>query len=185
MTDVAAAAATRMARGPEGGSYGWRSGVTPYTALTKQPYMPGNVTLMQWGPLQFQVWPLNVHEFDIETGTAWAQKEIAGAAIYREWVGENDELLHFRGKLFPYRIGGMANLEAFDALRRAGVASIMVRGDGAILGWFVCEKLIRQHRHLSGEGVGQDIDFEAAFARVPVPNNQKFLSNLWTTMIGS
>jgi hypothetical protein len=52
---------------------------------------PGSRWLYSWGMLQFEVHPLNVHEVDHSTATDWAKKEIAGAAIYREWVGENDE----------------------------------------------------------------------------------------------
>ena len=87
------------------------------------PASGGVAQLMQWGPsIQFLVQPLNFHEMDHETETDWAKKEIAGAAIYREWVGENDEVIHLRGKLFPYRVGGMSEIETFDSQRRAGLA---------------------------------------------------------------
>lgn len=127
--------------------------------------------LMQWGPsIQFQVQPLNFHELDHETATDWAQKEIAGAAIYREWVGENDEQIYIRGKLFPYRIGGFSQIELFDSYRRAGISQQLVRGDGKALGWFVCEKLVRNHTYISWEGIGQQISFEAVMVRTPVPD---------------
>lgn len=135
---------------------------------------PANSTLYQWGPrIQFQVFPLNVYEFDHETDTDWAQKEIAGAAIYREWVGENDENLYFRGKLFPYRIGGVNEIEVFEATRRAGLAQKLTRGSNPTyaLGWYVCEKLVRSNTFLSGEGVGQQIAFEAQLTRVPTPQD--------------
>ena len=135
---------------------------------------------MQWGPsIQFLVVPLNYHEMDHETETDWAKKEIAGSAIYREWVGENDETIHLRGKLFPYRIGGMSEMESFDQQRRAGLANMLTRGDGRKLGWFVCEKLVRNHTWISFEGVGQQISFEAVFARVPVPDANAYLPTLW------
>ena len=140
----------------------------------------GNSLLYQWGLLQFQIFPLNVHELDHETSTDWAHKEIAGAAIYREWVGENDEQLYLRGRLFPYRIGGMAEIEMFEATRRGGYANMMMRGDGTVLGWFVCEKLVRSHTFLGAEGVGQQVAFEAIFARVPVPGNPAVtFSEMW------
>lgn len=142
-----------------------------------------NVTLLSWGPLQFQVHPLNIHELDHSTGTDWARKEIAGAAIYREWVGENDDEIFLRGNLFPYRIGGLANLEALEAMRRAGVAGMMVRGDGAVLGWFVCEKLVRRHTSLSAEGIGQQLAFEGIFVRVPTPSGDDEFPVLWATVL--
>jgi phage protein U len=139
--------------------------------------------LYQWGPVQFKVFPLNLHEIDHETATDWAKKEIVGAAIYREWVGENDETLYIRGRIFPYRIGGMSALEAFEAMRRGGIANMMIRGDGAVLGWFVCEKLVRNHTSLSSQGVGQMIAFEAVLTRVPVPENDQYASQLWGSVL--
>ena len=157
----------------------WQQVTDPSVGLHTSPYISGNPLLYQWGPLQFTVWPLNVNEFDHETGTDWARKEIAGAAIYREWVGENDSTLNFRGKMFPYRLGGMASLDAFDQLRQLGVSSMLLRGDGKVMGWFVCEHLIRKNQFLSSEGVGQHIDFEAVLTRVPVPDGSTQISQLW------
>jgi uncharacterized protein len=144
----------------------------PMGGLSQPTYDAINAVMFTWGPLQFQVWPLNIHEYDHETDTDWAQKEIAGSAIFREWVGENDENLYFRGKLFPYRIGGMSEIELMEATRRKGIAMAMIRSNreqGTHLGWFVVEKLVRAHKFLSSEGVGQVIEFEAVFTRVPVP----------------
>lgn len=154
----------------------WREG----PSLHAPTNTAGNVTLLQWGPsLQFQVWPLNFHEMDHETSSDWAHKEIAGAPIYREWVGENDELRHLRGKLFPYRIGGMYEIDHFEALRRGGIAQMMVRGDGQVLGWYVCEKLVRSHTFPSTEGIGRQIAFEAIMARVPVPAADMAYDSIW------
>lgn len=135
--------------------------------------------LMQWGDIQFSVQPLNYHEMDHETATDWAHKEIAGAAIYREWVGENDETLFMRGRLFPYRIGGMSQIEKFDSYRRQGFANLLMRGDGRVMGWFVCEKLVRSHTFISFEGIGQQISFDAVMVRVPVPAADQYLSTMW------
>lgn len=157
--------------------------VAPEAFNYQDIYVPGNPMLYQWGVLQFEVMPLNLHEADHETATDWAHKEIAGAAIYREWVGENDETLTVRGRLFPYRIGGMSNIELFEAQRRGGIANMLIRGDGSVLGWFVCEKLVRAHTYLSSQGVGQQISFEAVLVRVPVPSNATYLSALWGTVI--
>lgn len=170
---------TWKALGQSQGSAGAGAGV-----LSGPPFrMPttGNTAtgLMQWGTLPFQVWPLNYHEMDHETETDWAKKAIAGASIYREWVGENDEMIHLRGRLFPYRIGGMTAVESFDSQRRAGMANLLIRGDGTWLGWFVVERLVRNHTFISFEGVGQQIFFEAIFARVPTPNPQTYMPTLW------
>ena len=136
-------------------------------------------TLYMWGPILFQIFPLNVHEVDHETGTDWAHKEIAGAPIYREWVGENDELVHLRGRIFPFRIGGLSELEYFEASRRAGVVHILFRGNPVkYMGWFACERLVRSHTWLSSQGVGQQVTFEAVMARMPVPESDTYFSQM-------
>lgn len=160
-----------------------------------------NWVLFQWGPIQFQVFPLNVSQVSHATASDWAKKEIAGAAMYREWVGENDERIELKGRIFPHyfarksrdttsrlgdgstgeRIvpalqfqkssGGLGNLEILDLMRREGQSHILIRGDGWHLGWFIVESLQRGHSLLAGDGIGQMIEFDAAFQRVPVPND--------------
>lgn len=73
--------------------------------------MPGH-QLYNWGVITFEVWPFNVHSVQHSTATDWARKEIAGAAIYREWVGELDEEIHFRGRVFPRFFSREARLRA-------------------------------------------------------------------------
>jgi hypothetical protein len=126
--------------------------------------------LFTWGDVQFVVQPFNIHETDHETGTDWAQKEVVGAAIFREYVGELDEQMFFRGRVFPYRLGGFSDLQKFEDYRRDGNSHPLIRGDGYKLGWFVCEKLVRAHTFLSGQGIGQQIAFEAVLVRVPMPD---------------
>lgn len=141
--------------------------------------------LMQWGLIAFTTIPLEYHEMDHETASDWARKEIAGAAIYREWVGENDEELHVRGSIFPFRLGGLAEVEYLDTVRRAGLAQLMVRGTtpGTNLGWFILERFSRQHRHISSQGYGRQIDFEAVFVRVPVPSADANIGQMWQILL--
>ena len=142
----------------------------PVTGAQGQFVAPVISTLMQWGPhIQFQVWPLNYHEMDHETSTAWAVKPIVGAANYREWVGELDEVRTLRGRIFPYRIGGMTEVEIMDAYRRGGIVNLMVDGASRDLGWYVLEKHSRSHTRISAEGIGQMIEFSAV-RRVPQPD---------------
>lgn len=142
-----------------------------------------NDTIMQWGPLQFVVQPFNIHEYDVQTRTDWARKEIAGSAIFREWVGEEDENYIFRGRLFPYQVGGLANLELMDTMRRQGIAALMIRGgangQAVVLGWFVIERLVRNHVAVGLQGVGRLLNFEASFARVPTPPADLEFAVLW------
>jgi hypothetical protein len=136
-------------------------------------------SLYAWGEIHFVVQPFNIHETDHDTSTDWAQKEVVGSAIYREYVGENDEQLFIRGRVFPYRLGGMSDLQRFEEERRVGNTNILMRGDGSKLGWFVCEKLVRAHTFLSGEGIGQQVAFEAVLVRVPMPDPSSYVTQVW------
>ena len=149
--------------------------------------------LFVWGSLPFEVYPLNTHEMQHVTGTDWARKEIAGAAIHREWVGENDEEIHLRGRVFPHFFvsfsrqsggqssGGLGHLDVMDNMRRLGQAHVLMRGDGWHFGWFVIERLMRGHTFLGQDGIGQQISFEATFQRVPAPFDPTgYFPSFWT-----
>ena len=142
-----------------------------------------NNVLYQWGAIQFIVVGLNTHELDHDTETDWAEKEIVRAAIYHEWTGENNETLYVRGRVFPYRIQGLTQLEAFELQRRSGIINQLIRGDGLVMGWFACQKLVRGHTFLSAEGVGQQIAFETVLVRMPAPAADQRISDLWGTMV--
>lgn len=127
--------------------------------------------LMTWGPLRFDVAPLNVHEFDHATSTDWARHEVLGAPIQREHTGTGDEELTLRGRIFPTffrmngRPDGMSELEAVDVFREMGFPWQMIRGDGWVLGWYVLERLNRGHAFLDPQGRGKIVSFEGHFAR--------------------
>lgn len=161
----------------------WRYPSLNMRATGPTPLVPqGEPVLMAWGPIHFTVVSFNTHQWEHESETDWAKKPIAGAAIYREWVGENDEIIVVRGRLFPYRLGGLPTLEWMEGLRRVGSAQSIMRGDGVYLGWYVCEKLHRTQSYLSSQGIGQEIEFEATFARCPVPSAQDIYSSVIATV---
>jgi phage protein U len=178
-----------------------------------------NPVLFQWGPIQFQVYPFNVNQYSHHTGADWAKKEIAGAAMYREWVGEGDELITLKGKVFPHffarkmrdrnirqpvlgpaggidpntgllaehtggypSAGGLFHLDVLDNMRRLGQAHILIRGDGWHFGWFIIEELNRGHSLIAKDGIGQQIEFDAKFQRVPIPNDGAAgIMQMWTS----
>jgi phage protein U len=73
----------------------------------------------------------------------------------------------------------MSDLQRFEEERRVGNTNILMRGDGSKLGWFVCEKLVRAHTFLSGEGIGQQVAFEAVLVRVPMPDPSSYVTQVW------
>lgn len=149
-------------------------------------------SLFNWGPIQFEIFPVSVNEVNHTTGTDWARKEIAGAPMYREWVGEGDEEIQLRGRLYPHFFaqhakmrnqqssGGIRELELIDNMRRLGQAHVLMRGDGWHFGWFIVERLSRAHTFLARDGIGQQVNFEASFIRVPVPfGNDGYFPAIW------
>lgn len=147
--------------------------------------------LYSWGGILFQVWPLNFHELDHMTRTDYAKKEVLEALPQREWVGEGDEEIQIRGRVFPFgrpgsrKMEGWDSLTAFEGARREGQAQMLIRGgtNGTVLGWFVVERLVRQHRHLAPNGIGKMVEFEALFTRCDSPDPVNYFGNsisLWT-----
>ena len=129
---------------------------------------------------------MSIQSMEHVTAAEWARKEIAGAATYREWVGEGDETITLRGQLFPLfmkqhgRAGGFTgdqSLEWLENARRLGVAQLLMRGDGTKLGWYIIESISRGHTHIAADGIGQMITFDAKLQRVPNPNPQYYLQN--------
>jgi phage protein U len=132
-------------------------------------------TLFTWGPIHFEVYPLNVGEWHHETSAEWAPKEICGAATYLEWVGEQPEVIGLRGRIFPYtRIGGLSEMDAMEAARHAGACQLLSMGGNVMLGWFVIDRLTREHEYVGEHGYGQVIQFEAVFMRNPTPDGAAY-----------
>jgi phage protein U len=147
-----------------------------------------NVTLMQWGPIQFQIFPLNLDRYDHFTGSDFARKDVLEAPPRREWVGEKDEEISVHGRVFPLNLGGFGHLEALDQARGTGLSHALVRGGGNFmqaLGWFVVEELRRGHEHLSPDGVGRVIEFQARFARVDIPRGAEYYNSIFQITQGT
>jgi len=141
--------------------------------------------LASWGPLQFEVYPLNYHEMDHMTQSDWAKKEIAGSPYYREWVGEGDEELYIRGRIFPYSLRGkgLHSLDVMEQMRRAQLIEYIMLGDGRGLGWYLIEKLVRKHTNIVETGIGGKIEFETVFVRHPVPDARDHFSELYSFLV--
>lgn len=130
-------------------------------------------TLMQWGLLQFKIWPLNIHEFEHKTGTDFAKKEIVESIPHREWMGEDDETITVQGRVFPYHIKGDGEaLNWLEGQRREGWSHQLMDGRGTVKGWFVCEQLVRRHSNIHRQGQGRVITFQAQFSRVDIPRER-------------
>jgi len=125
--------------------------------------------LLQIGPLQFDIAPMNAHQITRERDTDYARKEVIGRRKIYEHVGEGDDKLTIIGKLFPFKSGGSGALQLLHTLRETGTAQYVMRGDGYVMGWFVITKVGEVHQHLSTDGVGQQIDVTILIERADSP----------------
>jgi phage protein U len=153
--------------------------------------MAGNLVLMTFGTIQFEVYPLNFHEWDHFGQTDYARKDIVESSVQREWMGEGDEEIVLRGRMFPYHRsgrGGLGELDRLDAVRREHQAHMLMRGgdnEGVNLGWYVLERLNRHHTHVGPRGVGQALNFDAMFARVDIANASTYYRSVERTTTGT
>ena len=151
--------------------------------------MPG-MSLMHFGPVKFQVYPLNFHEADHRTGADWARKDILESSVHREWVGHSDEEFLVRGRCFPFQPKlGFGAVSAIDLLNNIMLAHqphqlIRVTTQFAVpIGWFVLEKLQRQHQFIGHGGYGRVINFDASFQRVDIPPPESYLASVAQVML--
>lgn len=128
--------------------------------------------LYQIGPVTVDVFPFNASEVERDGATDYAKKELLGRLPGREYVGEGDETLTLKGQVLPTKIGGLGEIEALHGLRRAGEQIMVVRGDGAVLGWFAVENVKESHEHLGADGVGQVVKHEIKLVRVDPPGGE-------------
>jgi phage protein U len=126
--------------------------------------------LCQLGACQFTVAPFNMHETDHESGAAFASHEVLGRMPPLEFVGEAAESWSIRGRLFPERFGGLAEMDTLHAMRRSGSAQFFMRGDGVPMGWVVVERVTEKSSYIGPNGVGRIIEFEASLKRAGGPS---------------
>jgi uncharacterized protein len=122
--------------------------------------------LFMLGSVVFDVEPTNLDTVHGEVGQDWAVKPIVGAQRPREAMGEADATITLYGKLFPHKFGP-DGLEALKAMAKGGAPQMLIRGDGAALGWHCIERVKEKHTYLDKSGVGRVIEFEVTMAHSP------------------
>jgi phage protein U len=133
---------------------------------------------MQWGGVSFEVMPVNVHEYDHDVGSDIVQKPVLGGRQPNEFVGISDETYRFKGRVFPIALGGMSQLQYLEEASKSGVPNVLMRGDGAFLGWFILQSFNRGSRHIYRNGIGQMEEFELNFIRDEPPSPTGFFVSL-------
>jgi uncharacterized protein len=125
--------------------------------------------LYQIGPVTVDVFPFNVDAVEEEGATDYAKKELLGRAPGREFTGEGDEKFVVRGQVLPSKLGGLAEIETLNGLRKTGQRVMVVRGDGCVLGWHAIESVRKSHEMIGRNGVGQVVRHDISMVRVDAP----------------
>jgi len=129
------------------------------------------------GPVAVDVYPFNAHEVAHDAKTDFAKKSVLGRRQPNEHVGEGDETLKFSGRLFPEKLpGGLETYELLHALRAAALPQLVMRGDGAVLGWYLIESASDKSSFLGPNGVGQLIEVDISLIRDDPPDAATFMS---------
>ncbi|MCB1502834.1 MAG: phage tail protein [Bauldia sp.] len=134
--------------------------------------------LMTLGPIQFEVQPFNATDYDHAHETSFAEKPVVGAAPPLEWVGEGPETWAIHARLFPRRFGGLGDLKKLHQARASGRPQYLIRGDGALMGWVVIERVMERSTYLDAHGIGRVIDIDISVRRSSGPSNGSYFAIL-------
>ena len=132
--------------------------------------------LMALGAVVFQIAPIGLDEIDHGATASFAAHPVLGDMPPLEFTGEGAEEWKLRGTLLPEfsansGIGdGLSDVAALHAMRKAGSAVPLVRGDGVNLGWVVLTRVTERSRHLNAQGIGRVIDVEIDVIQTQTPS---------------
>ena len=132
------------------------------------------VNLMQLGAVTFSLRPINTHEYSVSSATEFAQKPVVGARQPYEWVGEGDQKMTISGMMLPKHLGGLNEMAVIHTMRESGIAQLLLRGDGKVLGWFLIESVDETSTNLDADGVGFQIEFSITLCRTSKPSALDF-----------
>lgn len=134
--------------------------------------------LLQVGPLQFSIEPMNAHQVERAASTDYAKKDVIGRRKVYEHTGEGDDRYTIRGRLYPFKLGGLGALSLAHTIREQGAPQMAVRGDGRVLGWMVITEITERQEYLADDGVGQLIEVDLTMERADSPTAQGYFSSL-------
>lgn len=123
------------------------------------------------GPVTVEVFPFNADAVTVDGTTDYAKKDLLGRLPAREFVGEGDETLTLKGQVLPSKLGGLSAIEALHGLRRRGERLFVMRGDGAVKGWYAVEHIAENHEMLGPNGVDQVVKHEVKLVMVDPPDS--------------
>ncbi len=114
----------------------------------------------------FDVLPTNVHEVDSTAGHEWAQKPLVGAMPRAEAMGPAPREVKLVGRFLPHKFGA-GGLGALKAMAESGSPHMLIRGDGAVLGWHAIRHFRERHTYLDATGLGRVVEFDLDLVSTP------------------
>jgi len=126
------------------------------------------ITLLSIGPLVFDL-VVNADRILDEGEEDFARPDVIGRRRPFGHAGPGSEGLTISGTLFPERLGGIEAIDVLKTLKSAGVAQLVIRGDGRVMGWYRILGYSADHGHLNARGVGRRIDVEVRLERDEAP----------------
>ena len=118
------------------------------------------------GSLMIDTRPFSVDEVQRSASADFAQKALIGAMQGRDFLGAGEDKITLSGKILPFKLGGMTELEMAHGFRVSGQRLPVLRGDGRRLGWFVIDSITERHRDLMRDGVGFFVEPSISLTKV-------------------
>lgn len=128
-----------------------------------------SVTLINVGPVQFQIAPLNATSVKSSQKVVFASHDVLGAAPPLEHTGFESEELVIKGVMYPETFGGMTSLDVIELAKQSATPLPVIRGDYRPLGWFVIESADIEHDMLNEYGIGREISITLKLKAVGTP----------------
>lgn len=119
------------------------------------------------GSVEIDTRPFPADKVSLSASSSWAEKAVIGAAPPSEFMGEGPETLSITGKLFPFKLGGLSELQVLKGYMRQGQVVPVMRGDGARLGSYAITSISDNHSLLQNGGVGFVVGYTLSLKKLP------------------
>lgn len=137
--------------------------------------------LMKIGPVVCDL-AFNIDHVGRETRRDFVEKPLVGAQPPLEDVGPGTGSLSISGRLIPGRLGGLPQLDALRRAQETGEPQLVVRGDGAVFGFYAIDRVSDEHSYLDADGVGQVVDITVEMRRAGAPAASDFFGSLFSLL---
>jgi len=135
--------------------------------------------LLSIGPLVFDIAPFNAREIRHQAAEDFARHDVIGAMRPHEHLGPGDESWSISAVLFPEKFGALSSLDVLHGIRKGAVPQLMVRGDGAVLGFVLVTAVSETSTYLDAGGVGRMIEVEITVEASAQPSAANLFEQLY------